>query len=199
MKLFITLIISLSFFGLYAQDLILKDPLPLPTSQEIHTFNFIRDSMLHVAGDGFYGAEESIGKCGVIDDDYEDSRIRNATNQYHTNWIPYDGHKRTVCGSLIQKASYDYVKNNNDGDFTCFLRPDKSFEYLIKNSKNMDGNADYPGSIHIEVGVNNAPGENLITDYRFLTKNKNTCAYGAWVEDNGTLILIVFVMTNLNL
>jgi hypothetical protein len=179
MKLTPLILFSLIFSVANSQDLILTDPIKKSMDSDIHAFRCITDSMMHVAGTGFYKRDEKVGMCGVYDDDYGgwDHHF------YGTALYPIDGYKRTVCGQLFHKDDYDDVLDNGDGDFTTNLIPDPSFSWLVSESLNSEPNAER--SIHIEINVNSTVGENLISEDDYLTPAVETCAYGVWVTDKG--------------
>jgi hypothetical protein len=154
------------WLNLYSQDTVLPGILPLTTTQQISTFNYINAYQMGVAANGLSPAatstnDEFIGYCDVND---EDEHLGGA-------WHPIDGFKKTLCGNLMHKSKLEDIDYSDDEDYGGHITPGPDFNYLITQFINPDNfdhsdkyNIDYTGTIHFEVDLKDITAEKFIAE-----------------------------------
>jgi len=169
-----------------SQDLALDGPLSYAYSKDDNSiWDSINNYQYGVAGTGFIGKNEFIGKC-------------IAKHNKGGEWVPVSGFKETLCGYLKLHSQFqeDYDNNpltfDDDYDMDFYIIPDPAFRHLLLDSKKPGGHYYEPNAICCEVALIESSNDSR-TDgatYFQLTKRsdfeyQNIGVYGAFVYDMG--------------
>lgn len=167
-----------------AQDIEINNLLlPFYTQKMRSNWDTITKDQFGVAGSGFIGTNEFIGRCAAKEDD--PSWWEGPSGP----WVPITGYKQTLCGYLTMHKNFE--ENDDDHDIDFYIVPNEAFRFLLMESRRPSGHYYCHNAICCEIAFME-PGNTIITDgatyfqsgMRTKMEYKNIGVYGAFVYDD---------------